>query len=184
MRHIKKLLAFSRGAAVFALTFSLFLGGCGGRRPLSRTDLFKMGDRAQIGSLTYNVIDADWKTQLGEPPNAKVPEHRFLVLHISITNGGGSDVNLPLFTIEGVNGKTYPEVNNPDGLVGWLGMIRTVKPSATEQGYVAFDVPRAAYKLQITDGGEPDKEKLARVDIPLKMEEDPALVAPDALEKK
>src|SRR5260370_29542122 len=86
MRHIKKLLAFSRGAEVFALTFSLFLGGCGGRRPLSRTDLFKMGDRAQIGSLTYNVIDADWKTQLGEPPNAKGPEHPFLVLHVSITN--------------------------------------------------------------------------------------------------
>src|SRR5260370_5139663 len=103
MRHIKKLLAFSRGAAVFALTFSLFLGGCGGRRPLSRTDLFKMGDRAQIGSLTSKVIDAGWKKPLGEPPHAKVPEHPFLGLAVSITNGGASVVNIPPVHLFGGN---------------------------------------------------------------------------------
>src|SRR5258708_22923029 len=78
MRHKPQLIQLSRTAFVLMLTWSVFQIGCGGRRPLGRSSLYKMGERAQVGNLTYNVIDADWKTQLGEGANAKVPQNRYL----------------------------------------------------------------------------------------------------------
>ena len=47
-----------------------------------------------------------------------------------------------------------------------------------------FDAPLAAYKLEITDGGETGSEKLAHVDVPLTIDADPNLSMPPAIQRQ
>jgi hypothetical protein len=77
---------------------------------------------------------------------------------------------VPSFTIEG-SGKTYPEVSEDmDKVDNWFGLLRRIGPSQTEQGWVVFDAPMAAYKMVVTDGGEIGAEKTAHVEIPVHLE--------------
>ena len=130
-----------------------------------------MGERVTVGPLTFNVLDSTWKSQLGELPALRMPNNRFLILTISVTNGGGSEVSFPMLTLEG-QGQTIKELESGEGIEGWLGIIRSIAPAQTLQGKIMFDVPLGTYKLKVTDGGEPGREKIAFVEIPLRMEHD------------
>jgi hypothetical protein len=134
-----------------------------------------MGDRVQTGNVIYNVLETAWKPSLGDSGSPRVPRHRFLLLKLSITNGGGKDANIPLLSLEDANGQSYSEEVKGDHVDGWLGLLRIIHPAQTEQGTLLFDVPPGAYTLVVSDGGEPDTEKIAKVEIPLRMDEDPAL---------
>ena len=74
----------------------LVLGGCE-KSQQSRTD-FSMGERVPVGQMTYSVVESTWRTQLGESFKARTPEQRFLLIKISVTNGTGKDVSIPLLT--------------------------------------------------------------------------------------
>jgi hypothetical protein len=52
--------------------------------------------------------------------------------------------------------------------------LRKLAPAQTEQGRVLFDVPTGAYRLRVTDDSpEAGTEKVAVVDIPLRLEPEP-----------
>src|SRR5712691_5524943 len=70
---------------------------------------YKMGDRVPIGHLIYNVIETEWQPQLGEPPRARVPKDRFLLVRVSVVNSGVEDTSIPAFTLVDDRGQTYPE---------------------------------------------------------------------------
>src|SRR5262249_5819508 len=61
---------------------------------------FQMGEKVALGPLTYTVIQTSWKNQLGDGFKVRTPQHRFLLINISVTNGGGKEVALPLFKLE------------------------------------------------------------------------------------
>jgi hypothetical protein len=127
-----------------------------------------MGERVQVGPLVYQVLESDWRSELGG--GGRTPKERYLFTKVSITNGSGSPVSVPAFTIEGA-GKTYSEVSEDmDKVDNWLGLLRTIPPSQTQQGWVVFDAPMAAYQLVVTDGGEIGAEKTAHVEIPVHLE--------------
>jgi hypothetical protein len=171
----------SSPALVTALTIALAAAGCGGKRPAAKTMEFKMGERAEVGYLIYNVIHAEWKNELAGEQGPRTPQHRYLLVRLSVTNSGGSEAALPLLQLEDGAGKTYLEVNSGDGVAEWLGLLRTIRPVETMQGVILFDVPPAAYMLHLTDGGEPGQEKLAKVAIPLEILADPAVTEPPAV---
>ena len=50
-----------------------------------------------------------------------------------------------------------------------MGLLRNVAASQTEQGWIVFDAPVAAYKL-VLEEGEVGEEKTAHVDIPVHLE--------------
>ncbi len=145
------------------------LTSCGEGTRSTRID-FQMGERVPLGSLTYNVIETAWRSQLGTTFNLRLPNNRFLIANISITNGGGKEMTIPTFQLERANGDMIPELMKGDGVDQWLGLIRTIGPGQTLQGRVIFDAPLSAYKLRMTDGGEPGTEKVAFVEIPLRMD--------------
>ena len=87
-----------------AALFVLVLGGCQ-QQQQTRSE-FSMGERVPIGQMTYSVIESAWKTQLGQGFNIRTPEQRFLLIKVSVTNGTGKDVSVPLLTLEGTNGQT------------------------------------------------------------------------------
>ncbi len=139
---------------------------------------FQMGEPALAAPLIYNVVQTAWRTQLGDIFKVRIPEHRFLLITLSVTNGGGHALSVPFFTLEGTDGKEYQELKSGDGIDNWFGLLREVAPADTKQGNLAFDVPLGSYRLRLTDGGEPGTEKSIWVEIPLRMDTDSTIGMP------
>jgi hypothetical protein len=155
---------------------ALILGGCQQQKQ-ERTD-FTMGERVPVGQLTYTVVESTWRTQLGEGFKIRTPEQRFLLIRLSVTNGTGKDVSVPLLTLEGPNGQTYQEIADGDGVDNWFGLIRTISPGQTQQGNVLFDVPLTSYKIRLPDLNDSGFEKFATVPIPLRMDPEVPIQSP------
>ena len=155
-------------AAASALT------GCGAKQDSARVE-FEMGDRVTVGPLTYNVVETVWRSQLGADFKIRIPQERFLLITVSVTNGGGKEVSVPLLSLENQNGKIYQESDNGESVDNWFGILRTLTPAQTQQGRLLFDVPLTSYRLRITDGGEPGNDKASFIRIPLRMDGDPGL---------
>jgi hypothetical protein len=163
----------SRIVLLAALTLSLC--GCSNENS-ARLD-YAMGERVPLGPLTYTVVETAWRTQLGEGFKVRSPERRFLLITLSVTNGGGSDVSIPLLDLEGPDGQTYKELSNGDGVENWFGLLRTVSPAQTQQGRILFDVGLTSYKLRLSSG-DLASEKAAWVQIPLRMDTDTQVQSP------
>ncbi|GAB4364445.1 MAG: hypothetical protein OHK0021_08280 [Bryobacter sp.] len=149
------------------------LTGCGGSNsevPKQAAKMGKMGERVSIGNLTYTILEAEYKTQLGTLSAPRIPKSRFLILRLAITNGGAKEVEVPMFTLLDPEGNEYPEEQSAEGIDGWFGMIRKLGPTSTEEGRVLFDVRPRDYRLEVTDGGETGSEKLAHIEIPMQFD--------------
>ena len=144
--------------------------GCSPRKTGTSTPDFKLGERVGVGSLTFNVIESSWASQLGAVPIARLPERSFLLVHLSVTNGGGQSVSIPFLSVENAAGERFQESESGQGVDDWLGMLREVKPAETEQGWILFDVPTNSYRLQLVDGGEGTTEHSAYVALPLRLD--------------
>jgi hypothetical protein len=131
---------------------------------------FKMGERASIGLLTYNILESTYFTQLGNSGKSRLPEKRYLVIRMSITNGGAKEAEIPLFRLIDDNNAEFSEIQEAEFLPGWFGLIRKVGPTLTEEGRILFDVSPKTYKLEVTDGGETGKEQLAFIEIPIEFD--------------
>jgi hypothetical protein len=151
------------------LGVSLALSGCAGAKNQTRLD-YSMGERVPLGPLTYNVLETDWRSQLGDGFKIRVPEQRFLLITVSATNGSGKEVSVPLLRLENQNNGSFLESDNGESVDNWFGLLRTLAPTETRQGRLLFDVALSSYRLRLTDGGEPGTEKYAWVDIPLRLD--------------
>lgn len=149
-------------STLIVLSLSL-LSSCGKHADSVRT--FRMGEKVEVGSLVYTVVSADWRPELGDGNNAK---DRFLVIQLSVTNGGGSPMASPLTHLIDAQGKEYGELQEVRNFSQWMGLIRNVSPASTESGAIVFDVPLAIYKLKVSDGNV-ENEKSAQVEIPLEL---------------
>jgi hypothetical protein len=156
---------------------SLILAGCGARPNSTRLE-YQMGERVPVGSLTYNVVETVWRSQLGDSFKIRLPQQRFLVITISVTNSGGKEVSVPLLTLENAKGETFLESDSGEGVDNWFGILRTLSPAQTQQGRLIFDVPLTTYRLRVPDGGDPGTERFAWVEIPLRMDTDTGIESP------
>lgn len=156
-----------RPAGVLAL--SVLTLGCSGSKAVDAR-LYHMGERVQVGPLIYNVLETEWRDEMAQ----KTPVNRFLIVHLTITNSGSRDATPPLFTLIHASGSEHPEFSEVAGIKDWLGLLRRVEPAGTEDGRIVFDVPSGAYKLRVSDGGEPGNENTALIDIPLQLIEPPS----------
>jgi hypothetical protein len=134
-------------------------------KPAAPALVYKMGERVETGSMTYNVFEAEWKTQLQGGDQANVPAHRYLVVHLSATNGGAETVALPLLTLTDDSGQIYGEAAVAGDIPAVLGLVRNLKPADTLDGRVLFDVEPKSYKLKLDDPYGAGKS--AMVEMPL-----------------
>lgn len=160
----------------------MLLSGCN-RQQTSTQINYRMGERITNGPLVYNVVQTVWRTQLGDLFTARAPQNRFLMVTLSATNGGGKELSLPFFTLDGPNGKEYRELENGDGVDNWFGLLRTLNVAETRQGNLVFDVPLTSYRLRLSDGAEPGTEKNVWVEIPLRLDTDTSISMPAPGEK-
>jgi hypothetical protein len=142
---------------------------CTQERPSMR--LYAMGERAEAGSLVYNVLESAWKGQLGEGAHLRVPQNRFLVLRLSITNSGPNQISAPPTTLVSTSGTEYAELTNGEGVDEWLGVLRRLNATETIFGWVLFDAPRGDYQLRVSDDAfDPADARLAMIQIPLRLQ--------------
>ena len=165
-----------RTACITLLILGTLLSGC--RTKVAESKPWQMGEKVQIGPFIYTVVEADWKTELHGSNGNIYPKNRFLVLRISVTNSGGVERNLQFLHIKNDKDDQIIEYSELEGLAGWLGVIRKLAASATDQGIIVFDVPLGNYKLIVSDGGNADEERTSLIDIPLVMK--PESVSGDA----
>jgi hypothetical protein len=138
---------------------------------------FPIGQRVQVGKLFYQVTEAKWITEI---QGAKQPpKNRILQLHLTVTNGGTAPATLPFLRLMDAAGAERTEVSDLEQNQGWLGMLRRLAPSRTEEGFVYFDVPVGAYKLEVVDNSNADDEKIAYIEIPASLT--PPTQAPGAI---
>jgi hypothetical protein len=149
------------------------LGGCSrNRRPET---VYRMGEPVTVGKLTYTVLETEWQTEMGEGLEQRVPQHRFLLIRLSITNESReSSAAVPLLVLEDQTGRSHREVTEARGVASWLGLLRLIQPGATLRGTIVFDVPPADYRLRVVSGGDLETESTALVGIPF-------TIAPSAL---
>jgi hypothetical protein len=166
----------ARTASVGILILAGLLAGCSHADPAPTEHL--MGEKIKLGPLTYTVLDSSWHSQLGDAFKLRPAQQRFLILTLSVTNGGGSDISIPLLTLENSTGQTFLESDNGEGVDNWFGVLRNLSPSQTQQGRILFDAPLTSYRLRITDGGGPGEEKYGWVTIPLRMDVDSDVQTP------
>jgi hypothetical protein len=129
-----------------------------------------MGDRVQVGTLIYTVLETEWLDQLGEDPNSRMPRNRFLTVRLSVTNSGSAPSGVPLMSVADASGHSFAEMNDTPAPPEWLGYIRTVNPADTLHGRVVFDVPAGAYRLMVSDDAEPENVKSAAIELPLQLD--------------
>ena len=158
------------------LFLSGLLAGCSKSEPPQPEAT--MGEKVTLGPLTYTVIDSAWQGQLGDAFKIRSPQQRFLLLTISITNGGGSDVSIPLLHVENSDGRDFVESDSGDGVDNWMGLLRNISPAQHQEGRILFDVPLTSYRLRLTDGAGPGAEKYGWVTIPLRVDIDGDLQTP------
>mgnify|MGYP001408384296 CR=1 FL=1 len=141
--------------------------------------VYPMGGRAEAGPLVYSVLEAHWLRQLGEGPTARIARDRFLLLRVSVTNGGPGTAAVPLLSLIAPDGTEYRELTDGEGVADWLGVLRRVEPVDTITGYVLFDVPRSDFRLRVSDDAfDPEDAKIALIDIPLRLEASPDFLPP------
>jgi hypothetical protein len=141
------------------------LTSCGdsGDKPASpRT--YSLGEKVTLGHIVYQVFETQWLTHMGQGVDARVPQHRFFLVRLSATNGGGGDVTVPNFSMEDDHGNSYPELSAGEGVPQYIGFLRMVKPADSVQGNAIFDAPPQHYKMKIADE---TGEIAAYIDIPL-----------------
>jgi hypothetical protein len=140
----------------------------------------QMGELTTVGPVVYNVLETEWRTELGAAADAMLPEDRFLVVRLTITNSGNQQVAVPLLSVEDPNGESHLELSEVKGVSGWLGPLRILEPASTLQGAIVFDVPSGDYLLRVTDCGDLETEKTALIEMPLTIAT-PEMAEPGAL---
>ena len=164
--------------ALLVAAWSMFTLSCSSGKSTAEAKGYRMGERVEVGPLIYNVMDTEWKEQLGEGPGARIPKNRFLMIHLSVTNSGVSDSAIPVMTLLDAGGQSFTELTDGQGVPEWLGYLRNLKPAQTDRGRVLFDVPPGAYRLRVTNDAEPGSQRAALIDIPFQVE--PVLPPPPA----
>ncbi len=143
------------------------LASCGPQAP--PVHVYKVGDKAEAGSLIYTVLDAEWKAQVGSGADAKTPAHRYLIVRLSVTNSGVDNMSLPALMLVDDKNREYPELVGEVDLPQAFGLIRNLRSADTIEGSIIFDVEPKSYKLRLDDGS--GSNRIAMVEMPLRFDE-------------
>jgi hypothetical protein len=153
---------FQRFLLLLVPLCAVWLASCGERAWEVHT--YSLGQKVQLGNLTYLGIETRWLPAFGDGPAARAAQNQFLLVRLSVTNGGNSDAAVPNFIVEDSTGHRFPELTDGSGVQDWVGALRTLAPADTLVGNAAFDVPTGHYTMHILDE---DNRHEALIDLPL-----------------
>ena len=127
-----------------------------------------MGDIVRCGWFSFNVLEVEYRSQLGSGALAKRPRNGFLLIRLQTTSTASGTVSIPFMRIESESGEMIPEVEDASDLSNWMGVLRRVEPEATENGWLVFDAAPGNYGLRLSNGVL-DREETAMVKVPFQV---------------
>jgi hypothetical protein len=152
-------------AVVSLASISLITAGCSMfSSSKNQPVVYAAGEKATVGPLVYSVTDTEVAEKLGDDPKERTPQDRFYLVKVSVSNSGSGDEPIPAMTLVDDVGHSYTELADGTGVPNWLGVVRKVGPTQTEQGIVLFDAPTNHYRLRLNDTLD---EKEIAIDVPL-----------------
>jgi hypothetical protein len=151
------------GAVLAAM---MCLSACSGGKEAAGSRLYNMGERVTVGPLIYTVSEASWLDQLSDAGTPRMPQRRFLVIRLSVTNSGASTSAIPPATLVDATGQSYAELGDVESLPEWLGSLRRLESAQTEHGKVVFDVPPGSYRLRLVNDADEEEQRSALVSVP------------------
>jgi hypothetical protein len=101
-----------RTAAVAATALAVLaaLAGCSSAKKAGGSGVtYPMGSQVYVGPLTLNALETEWKERLDTDNGQREPKHRFLLIRVTVTNGGGGEQGLPLLNLVDSKGTMYLE---------------------------------------------------------------------------
>lgn len=145
---------------------AILLAGCGRSQPPEKT--YPAGSTVELGPLSYSIGATEWQSSLDGERGPRVPQGRFLIVTVSVTNKKSDETTMPLLSAVDASGEQHLELDNGEGLANWLGLFRNVPANGNEGGQIVFDVPpdKGPYKIRISSGGDIEKEITALVEVP------------------
>lgn len=132
---------------------------------------YPLGQKVTLGHLTYVAIETQWYPALGDGPTARTAQNQFLLVRLSVSNGGSVEAPAPNLSVEDSVGHRYPELTDGEGVTDWIGTLRLLAPADSLSGNAVFDVPAGHYTLHILDE---DAQHEARIDLPLSFQSGPS----------
>ena len=165
MRNITKQTMLA-SAAVLAF---LSVCSCNETKTESAAKPWQIGEKVPLGPFTYMVMEPEWKTELIGSKGLISPKQRFLVLKLNVANSAQERKSVSFLQVRNDKGEEFPEVQELDGLPGWMGILRDIPPGGTVTGNIVFDAPLGHYRLVLNDGGAAGEERTSLVDLPLSM---------------
>jgi hypothetical protein len=155
----------------------LAAGGCSAGKKEAK--VYKMGEPAQVGSLVYTVLEADWLTHLSGPVD-RIPKERFIVIRLTIQNAGSNDATVPLMTLDDSKGLEIREVDDLKNVPDTMPLLRIIPPGETMQGRIVFDGPTRDLRLRVSDVSDPSSEVSALIEVPMNLGDTQPLPIPNA----
>lgn len=112
------------------------------------------GDTVHVGYTSYVVWRSWWSNRLSnnqfldQRPNAM-----YLFVDVTVRNNDKKARMVPPFTLVDENGAEYEASSNGWAVEGSIGIIESLNPSVSKQGFVVFDVPKdRQYRLKLSGG--------------------------------
>jgi hypothetical protein len=120
-----------------------------------------MGEKAEIGSFSYQAMETRWPMSLAGRP----AKDRFLIVRVNIANTAQSEMTVPGFDVVDDSGNSVPELLDGNGVDDWLGVSRTLAVGGAQHGSIVFDVPPRHYRLRVAD----ENDNFMYIDIPFNL---------------
>lgn len=123
-------------------------------KPESEKKVYKEGKTVNIGYTSYAVWRSWWSNRLSnnqfldQRPNAM-----YLFVDLTVRNDDKKARTVPPFNLVDEKGAEYEASSNGWAVDGSIGIIESLNPSVSKQGFVIFDVPKERkYRLKLSGG--------------------------------
>lgn len=137
-------------------------------KPADSPKEFGLGDSVHVGYTTYAVWSAWWSDTLSDnqflnqPPNAS-----YLFINLTVRNDDTKARLVPPLKLLDENNAEYQASANGWAVEGSIGILESLNPGVSKQGFVVFDVPRDhVYKLKVSGGYWSGEEVLIAIGTP------------------
>jgi hypothetical protein len=117
-------------------------------------DVHREGETVHVGYTSYAVWSSWWSSQLSsnEFLNQR-PNAMYLFVELTVRNNDKKARIVPPFTLVDENNAEYEASSNGWAVEGSIGLIESLNPSVSKQGFVVFDVPQEhKYRLKLSGG--------------------------------
>ncbi len=119
-----------------------------------KSEQYRQGQTINVGYTSYLVTKSWWSDKLSENEflNQK-PDAQYLFVELVVRNDDKKARVVPPFNLVDENGAEYEASSKSWAVEGSLGIIESLNPSVSKQGFVVFDVPRSrSYRLKLSGG--------------------------------